>query len=260
MPGDVQATSLLQQAQAAWNDAKLAAADTAKKQTLYADAIKLGQSALLGKKYDDAIKAFESAGKLMPGDAQAAKLLKQAQVAQADAIRIAQEEAKAAKLEQQKKTQFGTLMKEASAAFDQKKYTEAKSLLQEALKLYPMDAGALRGLKDASAALDAAKTPPKDNKALYQKAMKDGSGLEQQGKYADAIKKYNEALQLMPNDTQASNGVRRAQFGQHMADGQRFLDGAQWVNAQREFEAALKINPNDQSAKKLLEKAKQKMK
>jgi len=129
------------------------------------------------------------------------------------------------------------------------------------LKLYPMDPGALRGLKDVNAALDAKPPPPpKDNKTLYQKAMQEGAGLEKQAKYADAVKKFQEALQLMPNDAQATAGVRRAQFGQHMADGQRFLDGSQWVNAHREFEAALKINPNDAGAKKLLEKAKQKMK
>src|SRR5258708_29456670 len=116
-------------------------------------------------------------------------------------------------------------------------------------------------MKDAKQALaESTKTPPKDNKALYTKAMQDAAAQEKQGKHADAVKSYEAALQWMPRDAAATTGVRRAQFGLHMAEGQRFLDGARYADAQREFEAALRITPNDPTAKKLLDRAKKMMK
>jgi tetratricopeptide (TPR) repeat protein len=258
IPEDTKALLLLKQTQQAWNDAKLGSTGTAKQQADFAAALKVGQGALSNKKYDDAVKAFTEASKIIPNDAQALKLLKQAQQGQIDA-RLQAEDAARLKLEQQKKTNYSALMNDATAKLNGKQFADAKLQFQAALKLYPTDPTALSGFKAATQALEP-KTPPKDNKALYQKAMLDGSTQEKQQKFADAVKSYETALDLLPKDLQASTGLRRAQLGLHKADGQRYLDTARWTDAQREFEAALQISPTDATAKQLLEKAKKKMK
>lgn len=238
-----------------------ATADTQKRLADFQAALLTGQKAYAAKDYATAVGAYTQATRLMPDDTKAPLLLKQVQQAWNDAKVGDADLALKQKLEQQKKTQFSALLKEAAGKMNGKQFAEAKGLYQEALKLYANEPAALGGLKDANQALaDSTKTPPKDNKALYTKAMQDGAAHEKLGKHADAVKSYEAALQLMPKDAAASTGVRRAQFGLYMADGQRFLDGARYADAQREFEAALKITPNDPTAKKLLDKAKKMMK
>jgi tetratricopeptide (TPR) repeat protein len=242
-------------------------------------AISAGQKAL-PKDPAAAVKSFTEATKLMPEDSQAQKLLKQAQQALADLTRQQEEAAKAAALEQQKKTQFAGLLKSAGDQLTAKRYADAKGLYEKALALYPTDPSAKQGLGQAIQGLDDSKLklppppppppppakdkddktkppPVKDVKALFQKAMQDGAALEKQQKYADAVKSYQEALQLTPNDPQASAGLKRAQFNIHLTDGQRYLDAMRWADAQHEFEAALKLFPSDANATKLLNKAKQ---
>src|SRR5258708_11114683 len=108
-------------------------------------------------------------------------------------------------------------------------------------------------MKDAKQALaESTKTPPKDNKALYTKAMQDAAAQEKQGKHADAVKSYEAALQWMPRDAAATTGVRRAQFGLHMAEGQRFLDAARYADAQPEVDASLRTAPNAPTADSVL--------
>ena len=46
----------------------------------------------------------------------------------------------------------------------------------------------------------------------------------------------------------------------YLERGQQYLDNSMWMAAQNDFEAALKLFPNSNEAKKLLQKAKNKMK
>jgi tetratricopeptide (TPR) repeat protein len=269
LPGDHASQDFLAEAQKAKKDAAdaLTAAaqkrtDEQTKQASYQAALLAGQKAHAARNYGEAIKSFTEAARLMPDDAKAAKLLKQAQQAQTDAAKQPDVDTARQKQEQQKKTQFAALLKDAGAKLAGKHYAEAKSTYQEALKLYPNDTGAQKGLKEALHALEEpkGKSPPppvKDAKALYQKAMQDGALAEKQQKYADAVKSYQEALQHTPKDTQATAALQRAQLHMHLTEAQRFLDVGRFVDAQREAEAALKLAPGDLAAKKLLDKAKQ---
>jgi tetratricopeptide (TPR) repeat protein len=203
--------------------ARAADADHQKRMANYQATLAAGQKAMQAKNYSQAVKDFSDAAKLLPDDTRAPLLLKQAQQAWNDAkvadARVQEAEAAKQKLELQRKAQFSALLKEGSAKLSAKLYPEARSLFQEALKLYPSDQSAQLGLRQANQGLEDSKVKPpppkdtpKDNKALFQKALQDG---------------------------------------------QRYLDAGRFVDAQREFEAALRISPNDATAKKLLEKAKQ---
>jgi len=232
--------------------------DNQKRLASFQAAMLTAQKAVTAKDYATAVKGYTDATQIMPEDTKAPLLLKQTQQAW-NAAKLADADAARQKLEQQKKTDYSALVKDATAKLNGKQFADAMLQFQAALKLYPTDPTALGGLKASMQALDT-KIPPRDNKALYQKAMLDGSAQEKQQKYTDAVKSYETALDLQPKDLQASTGLRRAQRGLHKADGQRYLDAARWTDAQREFEAALQISPNDLTAKQLLEKAKKKMK
>src|SRR5207237_312860 len=168
-------------------------ADNQKRLASFQAAVTAGQKAAQAKNYADAVKSFTEALKLVPDDAKTALLLKQTQQAWNDA-KIGEADALKQKVEQQNKAQLAALLKDADAKLALKQYAEAKGQYQSALKLYPMDAAALRGLQLATQALDDSKAkpppppPPKDNKTLYQKAMQDGSASEKTKKWPDAVK------------------------------------------------------------------------
>jgi tetratricopeptide (TPR) repeat protein len=291
-PGDTAAAAALKQAEQARSavaaDAKTQA-ETKQKLAVYQKFLAEGQSALNGKQYDVAIKAFTEAQKLLPGDAASKDFLAAAQKGKKDAADAVALAAQKQADEQRRKAGYQAALLAGQQAYAAKNYAEAVKAYTEAARLMPGDTQSTALLKQAQQAFDDSKlklpppttdktaapkdkplvtdkaTPPakdkslppvKDSKALYQKAMQDGAAMEKQQKYADAVKTYQEALKLVPNDTQATAGLRRAQANLHVVDGQRFLDAGQFVNAQREFEAALKLAPGNPTVTKLLEKAK----
>jgi tetratricopeptide (TPR) repeat protein len=87
--------------------------------------------------------------------------------------------------------------------------------------------------------------------------MAAAAAFEQQQKFAEAVQAYQRALQLMPRDAKAAEGLKRADFGRHMAEGQKALAGKRFPDAVREFEAALKVMPNQPAATKGLQQARQ---
>jgi hypothetical protein len=91
-------------------------------------------------------------------------------------------------------------------------------------------------------------TPP----AAYTQQMQSGAFNEKQEKFADAVKAYKAALQIVPNDQAAT---RRADYAQHMDAGLNALKTGKKPDAAREFDAALKSVPNDPVATKWLQQA-----
>jgi tetratricopeptide (TPR) repeat protein len=182
-------------------DAALTAAkdDTAKKQRQadYEKAIKAGREALTAKKYADAIKAFTEAGKVMPGDKDAATLLKQAQQAQTDAQAAADAEAKKKKEEEKRNADFAKLMDQAQTQMAAKKYSDAVSTYNDALKLKPGDAKASSALKNAE----------------FQQHMAEGQRLLNAKKFSDAASEFQEALKLFPDDANAKALLKKAKDG-----------------------------------------------
>jgi tetratricopeptide (TPR) repeat protein len=252
VPTDKTAPALLAQAQKALADAKTSQTGELKRQADLAKFAKQGQDALNLKKYTEAKQAFGEALKLAPNDAHALRGQRDAQ-----AGLEAQQTADKAKL-----ASFTTLMQQAQAAMQAKRYRDAQKAYDDALKLFPADANAQRGLQDANRALNPPKIappppPPPPKVDNYQLQMDSGAALEKQQKYADAMKAYQEALKVRPNDQKATQALRNADFNIHLTEGQKHLQARRFVEAQREFEAALRIMPNNPTATNLLNKAKQ---
>lgn len=251
---------------AALNKAELAAAEARKPDTTvkpdtgaekkkaeFAAQVTKARQALTAKRFDEALLALGEADKLIPNDKDVAALRKQAEAGKSDAL------ADAKKLEDQKRmaAEYNRLMTLGQKAMTGKRYTEAAKAFADALKVQPNDAAAGRGMADAQKAIDDAKNPPKpDPKAEYSKQMQNGANAEKQQRWDDAMKAYQEALRLVPNDAKANQGLKNAEYQQHMGEGQKAQKAKRFNDAVREFEAALKAKPNDPTATDALKRAK----
>jgi cytochrome c-type biogenesis protein CcmH/NrfG len=87
--------------------------------------------------------------------------------------------------------------------------------------------------------------------------MQNADANEKQQRFAEAAKAYREALRLVPGDAKATEGLKRADFGQHLAEGKKLLAARKFADAAREFDEALKISPDNNEAKTLLKRAKE---
>ncbi len=254
----------VQQALRDLDRAKAAAAQDAEKQkqqAAYQAAMKTGNAALTAKRYDEAVKAFTEARRLMPGDQAALTQLKAAEKARDDVKAAADAAAKQKQEEEKRKADFTRLMTQGQTAMSAKKYAEAVTAFTAATKLQPGDKDAAKALADATKALEASKAPPpnkpeqpKAPPAEYTKQMQAGAAAEQKQKYADAVKAYGEALRLVPKDPKATAAL---QFAGPMAEGQKAMAAKKFKDAVKEFEAALKASPKNPDAEALLKKAKE---
>jgi colicin import membrane protein len=224
------------------------AKETLQKQKMadYQKALAAGRDALAAKKYDEAIKDFTQAGTLMPGDKDAAALLKQAEKAKADAKATTDLDAK-------KKAEFTRLMDQAQKLVNAKRYSDAVAAYQDALDLMPDNAVAKAGLQKAKKASETVKPASNILPAEYTRQMQLGATLDKQQRYAEAVKAYAAALKAVPNDAKASSAQS---FSQHMADGIKLLSTRKYADAAKEFDEALKINADDATAKALAKRAK----
>src|SRR5262249_46396644 len=239
-------------------------ADAALQQKRLADFnqfVKQGQAALTAKRFAEAQQAYSAALKLFPSDAIAQR-----------GLRDAERALNAAQNDQKRLSDYTQFIKQAQAAMQGKRYAEAQQAYSAALKLFPTDPTAQRGLQDATRALtpisppkgdspkidppkkDSGKIdPPKvDPLAQYQKAMQNGAAFDKQQKFLEAMRAYEEALKYRPKDQQATQGQRNAEFNYRLVEGQKHLQARRFQEAIREFEAALRISPNNPTATNLL--------
>jgi tetratricopeptide (TPR) repeat protein len=190
-PGDRDAAALLKDAQ----NAKVAGdaeakrkADEAKKQDEFVKLMAAGQAATGAKKYDDAIKAYTDALKLMPGDKEATKALNDAKQA-ADAAK--------APPKPDPKAEYAKQMQAGAAADKAGKYADAMAAYREALKLVPNDAKATAALKNSD----------------FNSHMAEGKKLHDAKKFNDAVKEYEAALKIIPDEPRAKDALKRAKDG-----------------------------------------------
>jgi len=228
-------------------------ADKAKRQADYAQAMKAGRDAYMARRFDDSVKAFSDAARLMPGDRDATACLQQVTKVRDDMKAATDAEAK-------RRADYTRLMNQGQTALTARRYDEALKAYTDALKLQPGDAAATRGQRDAQQGLDAARgsskppPPPPPPPAEYTRQMDAALALEKQQKYADAVPAYKAALRALPNDSKATTG---ADFAQHVADGQKAQAARKFPDAIREYEAALKLIPNHPDATAFLKRARE---
>jgi tetratricopeptide (TPR) repeat protein len=262
------------EAQKQAEEKKRAEMERQQKAVAYQNAIKAGNDALSVKRYDEAIKAFTQAGRLVPGDKTAVAGLQQAEKAKAAAQATANAESKKKEEMQKRLADYNLLMKQAQTALAGKQYTEAARLFGDALKLMPGDVAARKGETEAQRLLDAERTESrlkeeqKKRQADYARLMSAGQAALAAKRYEDAVKAYGDALKLMPGDAAASKALAEANKALDAAKKPmpktpppppaaytRALQNAaalekqqKWADAVRWYKEALRLVPGDSKA------------
>jgi hypothetical protein len=216
------------------------AAEQAKKKADFETAIKDGDAALSGKKYDEALSAYNNALNIHFDDATANSKIEGANKAKADeearlkaeADAKAKAEADAANAAEQakKKADFETAIKDGDAALANKKYDEAISAYNNALNIHFDDAtanskieGANKAKADEEARLkaeaeakakaeaDAANAEAAKKKAEFDKLIVNGDNALNAKKFDEAIAAYGSALQMEVDNATANSKIEAAQ-------------------------------------------------
>jgi tetratricopeptide (TPR) repeat protein len=192
-------------------------------------------------------------------------------------------EAKEKELDEQKRRQeYERLMAAGEKRLAEKKYADAITAFQDALKLFPNDAKALDGLVAAKAGQRTAAAPPADTKPAedadknkaFDKVMAEGRKAMADKKYALACTLFESAAKLKPGDDAAVNALLEAKkelekdavAKQQLADYQKAMDAGtaalkagRYADAIREFLAAQRLVPNDAAALKGEQEAKKQL-
>jgi tetratricopeptide (TPR) repeat protein len=208
-PHDPSAMALLQQAVKARDDARAAAAAELKKQQEqerrrgdFTRWMAQGQTAMAGKRFAEAVKAYGEALKVQPGHVGATTALREAQQALV-AFRTPSPRPTPSPPPVPKpvvvniQAEFSRQM-QAGAAFDnQQKFAEAVGAYKMALQLVPGDARAAAALKVAQFSLH----------------MAEGQKARAARRFADAVREFDAALQLFPNHPGATAALKQARQG-----------------------------------------------
>jgi tetratricopeptide (TPR) repeat protein len=262
-----------------------------KKKASFNQAIAVGNAALKARRYEEAAQAFQLAAKLNPSDktaqdglrqanqglqasqGQLNTLMAQAQAASAlgrweESLRLYQEAARlfpnnpqviAALRNAERMTldaqaaqaAYIRWMQQAGAAMQLGRYDEAARCYTEALRLFPADRDANLGLRQAQTFLER----EVGNRQLYNQAMQRALNLAKQGKFQEAARCYQDALELSPGDPEATAGLRQARYAQYMSEGEANMRARRYTSAIRDFENALRERPGDPAASRSLAQA-----
>lgn len=245
---DATANAKIKEAQDGLNAAKSAAEKEAK----YADAMKRGNDAMGAKTYEQALAAFNEALTFKPADAAATAKAKEAQ----DAIN-------ASKAAAEKEAKYADAMKRGNDAMGAKTYEQALAAFNEALTFKPADATATAKAKEAQDAINAAKSAAEKD-AKYADAMKRGNDAMGAKTYEQALAAFKEALSFKPADATATAKAKEAQdaidalkkaadldkqYAAAMQQGSTALGAKQYDAAKKAYTTASGLKPNEQEPK-----------
>ena len=274
-PGDAGAKSALAQAEKSRQASLTSAKDqeTARQKTeAYQKLLAEGRLAIEGKRFDEAIKSFSAAQKVMPGDPLSATALADAQKAKEDARLALAAAAKQRAEELQRAADLQKYLTQARTALAGKDLGAASKALDEAAKLWPTHADVLRARKDLQAA-QAQKTQAdaeaKNRLVSFQKYMDVGQKSLVNKQYDQAATAFAQAVKLVPDDAKANQGLQQAQkaaaqalqtqanYNQALARGEKALALRKYDEAVAAFQEAVKLAPGDQKTAQLLGQAQQ---
>jgi tetratricopeptide (TPR) repeat protein len=220
--------------------------DADKRKADYARFMDLGKKALAAKEWTDAVRAYESAIQVMPGDEAANKGLGEARTALAAVL---DDKAKAA--------EYQARMDAGREALKTARYPDAAREYLAALRLVPDDAAATKGLQEAERKIadnqDLAK-----RKADFERLLERAKTSLRNKHFDDAIDSSQAALRLMPNDNDAAAVLAAARQGRtdNKAEYVKLVDkgavalrSGQYEQAKSIFTEAHRLLPDDASAK-----------
>jgi tetratricopeptide (TPR) repeat protein len=171
------------------------------------------------------------------------------------------------KLEREKrKAAFAGLLAKGETALAKGQHTDAKKAFEEALKLIPDDADALKGLVSAETAIALAKKSDEADsktKAEVDRLLADANKAMDEKQYAVAVRLLISAQRIAPAnrvvidrlieaqkllDANTADQKKLANFKKHMEAGKTALLAERYPEAAKEFIAALQIMPEDLEA------------
>lgn len=173
MPGDDRAVKALRQAERVLKDVEAA-------QAAYIRFMNQGDLAMRNGRFSEAVFAYSEALRVVPNDGEAARRLRDAQLARED--------------EGRRRVDFDKLMQAGFTAMRQGKYDDATKAFHDAQRLFPDD------LRPANAM----------RQVRYNQFMADGQGAMKARKYADAVRAFENALRELPGDQAAVNALKQA--------------------------------------------------
>ncbi len=194
-----------------------------------------GQAALKAGRYGDAVGEFVAAQLVLPNDARAAALQRDAERGLA--------------LEKNRKDQkltFERLVDQAGTSMRNQRFDDAVAGYLKALQLVPDDPTAAKGLADARLALGNAA-------AQFDIVMARGTSAMRDFRFRDAIEAFGEATRLVPANDNAARALRIAEvaFENRVAyvtaikRGNLALNNLLFADAAAAFTDALRLVPND---------------
>jgi tetratricopeptide (TPR) repeat protein len=183
-----------------------------------------------------------------------------------------------AKLDEDKRrVEFEGLLKRGDGALAKKQYEEAEKAFSDALRLFPADPDALKGLVAAKSALASATVSKEDadkRRADIARLVKEGRAAMEGKQFALAVRLFDSARQLAPADSEIIKALTEAQaaadadkdektklaeYQTHMDAGRTALAAQRYPDAIREFQAALRLIPADVQAGLSLRLAEQRL-
>jgi cytochrome c-type biogenesis protein CcmH/NrfG len=251
-PEDVEAAKGLSASKTSLEAQARAQKDEEKRQGEFARLMNQGQEAMKKQQFADAIQAFDNALRLIPEDAEADKALRQASDAQ-EAMQIAKKNA----------ADYESHMTAARAAMVGERYADAHNEFLAALQLKPEDEAANNGRKLAETRLNELADQAK-RKGEFNRFMDQGDRALRNHRYDEAERAYTKAVQLMPRDLDARNGLKEAQRGQEkvkqdfnrlIAQGDLAMQASHFGDAVRVYSQATKLVPDSDVAHDKLQTA-----
>ncbi len=219
MPDDKTGRDLLRQAQQALQEARSAQAAEQKRLDQFSTLMKQGQAALNAKRFAEAQSAFAAALKLMPNDTSArqghqdATRLLEGSTKKGppeDAKKKAAEDPKKKVVDDPKKKPapppppppdaqalYLKAMQNAATLEKQQKFADAVKAYEEALKHQPKDANATKGQKAAQ----------------FNLHLQEGQKHLQAKRFPEAVREFDAALVIAPNNPIATNLLNKAKQG-----------------------------------------------
>jgi tetratricopeptide (TPR) repeat protein len=228
-----------------------AAADDADKKNRadYEARMDAARAAMVNQRYDDALREYRAALRLVPGDAAASQGERDA-LDRLDALRN----------RDKRRTSVAALVDKAKSALRARHYDEALDSAKEALQINPND-------PEAKQVRDQAAQGKRASKADYAQVMAAANDALSNGRYEEASRLYARALQLAPDDDAAQRGKRAADqatqdtqaglsaYYRFMAVGTLSMQNLQYAAAAQAFGEALRAAPGDLAAAKGLSDA-----
>jgi tetratricopeptide (TPR) repeat protein len=203
-------------------------------------------TALRNQRFAEAIDGYNAALKLFKDDPAAARGLAEAQ----QGLNNLQAE-------------FTRQLALGDAAMKTARYADAVLAFREAVRLNQANAVAAKALQDAQAALATIQT----GQAAYLTLINQGAAALRTRRFADAVQAFTGALQLVPNDPDALQGLRDARagldrvaldqgdFDRELQRGRAELKQQHFKEAVRHFRHALRLRPEDPQAERGLRQA-----